>query len=851
VVPVNKNRNDHPAAAAAIDSITGAAGFGYRLLAVLGCPPNLSYLLDGLARTLAIIRAREELFALMVNVDVVFGCSLAALESRIESIIARRDILLLGMPAPGRITARMSRATSSAGHPLRNYCLSTCVYWCGLFYTNPPGAPLGQARYDSLFSELSIHFLSLTATVDVEAYEQFIGKWAEDGVIPKKLPAEMARFHSRLASAGLAARRLTLPAYRAAYEALSRPAQSETLENRLYIALDRPDADRWDDDNFLVLDDLARLFILTVPGWTRPGRDTEREFSPGSRGGGGGHGSLPDGFVRIAGTGYAQQAIRLDTGEIVNIVRLITEEGASELDEPEDGEIADVADEWITVTEDDPTNPGAGHATRILRSRQQVSHIARHHQQLPLALDLPTQTELRGVVEWLRQLAMGQTVWPSRYPEVPLLIAASLSTGRSIEEIGNAGFRVDDPAPTAPVTYLTTGRVWRILVNGPVYASESHSAGANEHPVSPVIELPDFGSFDALLQRSGISQVAPFELRTPTQKVRVAVDKTLASAAGDDHLTAVMLPRVLFRLLLNASRGDLAIASMLTGQRVAHSATTLHYSTYPTAIIQRVYQAAASAVWRKKIPAAHQDNPRPRPTTTPYYGSRQCPRGDAVRTLIQHLGIPLQKHDVADPREYHNRYTAYLVAAQALGLGFRGVVSPAVSDWIPREGLVTFTDKARADYHRRVSYLPAVIARLLLNYADHRRYMACSYTAQPDAWADSSVFVLWDATKGEFRPFRPLDVDAFSGDYGLPLRSLRHFMRTELVCNIISASDSRGPSVELVDAWMGHWHLGLSPRESGSTFDPRLLKRLANGPVARILRELGVVAYSSRYVDNG
>lgn len=76
-------------------------------------------------------------------------------------------------------------------------------------------------------------------------------------------------------------------------------------------------------------------------------------------------------------------------------------------------------------------------------------------------------------------------------------------------------------------------------------------------------------------------------------------------------------------------------------------------------------------------------------------------------------------------------------------------------------------------------------------------------------------------------------------------------MRTELVCNIISASDSRGPSVELVDAWMGHWHLGLSPRESGSTFDPRLLKRLANGPVARILRELGVVAYSSRYVDNG
>lgn len=846
---INRKQNDHAAAAGAIDSIAGSIGFGFRLLAALGCPPNLSYLLDGLNRTLAIIRGREELFASMVDVDAVFGCSLATLESRVESIITRRDILLRRMDAPDRVVTPMARATSSEKHPLRNYCLSTCAFWCGLFYTNPSPVAPGKARYDSLFSELAIHFLSLTATVDVEAYERFIDAWAEEGVIPAELPAEMARFHGRLERAGLAARRLTLPKYRAAYDALLNSAEGETLDERLWSALDRPAENPWDAENFSVLNDLALLFVLTVPGWTRPWRVSEQELSPGTRTGGGGHHeSSPDGFVRISGTSYAQQAIHLDTGETINIVRLITEKRGSEADEPDEW---DIDDEWMTVTEEDSPIPDGGHATRVLRSRQQAAHIARHHQQLTLALDVPTQAELRGVVEWLRQLAAGHEPWPSEHPDVPLLIAISLSTGRSIEEIGDSGFRTDDSSSTSPVTYLTTRRVWRILINGPVYASGSYSPSPNEHPVSPVIELPDFGFFDALLQRSGVLPAAQFQLRKPTLRARSAIDEALASVAGDSHLTSAMLPRVLFRLLLNAGHGDLAIASMLTGQRVAHSATTLHYSTYPDLILQQVYRAAASSIWRRKRPAVQLDSPSPVPAASAYYGSRQCPRGDAVTRLIRHLGLPLQKHDVAEPLEYHNRYTAYVVAAQALGLGFRGVISPAVSDWIPRQGLVTFTDKARADYHRRVSYVPPVISRLLLNYADHRRYMARRYAAHPDAWAGSAVFVLWDATEGEFHPFRPTDFDAFSGVYGLPLRSLRHFMRTELVRNIVSAPAGRGPAVELVDAWMGHWHIGLSPREAGSTFNPMLLKRLAYGPVARLLRGLGVVAYSSRYVDNG
>jgi hypothetical protein len=239
-----------------------------------------------------------------------------------------------------------------------------------------------------------------------------------------------------------------------------------------------------------------------------------------------------------------------------------------------------------------------------------------------------------------------------------------------------------------------------------------------------------------------------------------------------------------------------------------------------------------------------------------YYGARQCPRDSVVRALIDRLSRPLRKHHIADFFEYHNLYTAYVIAAQALGLAFRGVISPAVNDWVPQGDIVTFSDKVRSDYHRRVSYLPPVIVRLLLNYGEHRAYARRHFPEHLELQRNDSIFVLWGAGKQEFRPFHPSDFDAYSGNYGLPVRSLRHYMRTRLVRDIVDPAHrakrlDRDLTVEVVDAWMGHWHLGLSPRESGSTFNPQLLQRLANGPVANILRKLQVKAYTSRYVDYG
>jgi len=167
-----------------------------------------------------------------------------------------------------------------------------------------------------------------------------------------------------------------------------------------------------------------------------------------------------------------------------------------------------------------------------------------------------------------------------------------------------------------------------------------------------------------------------------------------------------------------------------------------------------------------------------------------------------------------------------------------------VSNWDDISDLVIFTDKAHTDYHRRASFLPTVSETLLINYGNHRRAMAAMWPEYRRLSEKKVLVALWDASRGRFRPYRPIDFELHTPDYGQPLRSLRRFMRNTLVT-------TERADVESVDAWMGHWHLGLSPYEAMSTFPPRLLQELVDKSVTKILRDLGCHAYFSRFVDDG
>lgn len=551
--PIDRRRNDHPAVARAVDSIVGVDGFGRRLLTALGCPPDLSYFVDGLSRTLAIIRAKPDLFVSMIKVQRVFGCELPALEDRISHVIRDSPEHLSILDAPERFLAQMERLSNQESHPFRNYCLGTCIFWSGLFYTLPNSEADGH-DYTEFFSELAVHFLSLTSTVEPGAYQQFIAHWAEDGHTDSRfVPLRMSAFQNRLAEAGLAARRLTLTKHGKAFHALTASRTSDQLEDRLYTALDPGKQASWSREDWRILNELGLLFGRTIPGWCRPGHLNEGQRPTGKRGGGTRNRHLPDGFVRLSGTDYVQHTIQLDTGESIDLIQ-----GAKELEADDDDPLEDqLEDDYLAIVESNSDSGQRGRGIRTIQSRRQAAHIARYHQQLTLALDVPTHPELRKLVGWLEQLATGGIQWPDTHPEIPLLIAASLATGRTIEEIRAAQFKPDDPSPVSPFTYLTGKHCWQLRIHGPTYATEAYAPAASEYPVDPTITLHDYGLFGQLLDRSGLSGNDAFHLQKLTGAFRAAVDKTLASASGDRHVSTTVLARIMFRLLLSTSHGDL------------------------------------------------------------------------------------------------------------------------------------------------------------------------------------------------------------------------------------------------------------------------------------------------------
>lgn len=592
---INRKTNDHPVVEQLIKSITGLTEFAPRLLAMMNTPPNLTFLIDGIERTSYIVDQHGERLSQLVDLPKVIGCGIKELGRHFASILSERACIESELGA--RATAQMDRVDESKPHPLRSYCISTCVYWSGLFYTSHPDSPIGNHDYRDFYAELAVHFLALMAGADFERYAKFIDEWANAGNlenIPR--PTDMARIHSRLSGAGRAARRLTLPEHWRLYEALANTEQDQHIEQRVFTAMALGE-EHWGEDQWQLLNALALLFVLTVKGWHRPGQTEKSERNSFNRSGGSRSASFRDGFVRISGTDYLRQTEEMENGHTLTLIRRFID--ADQIDEeiPVDEQLDD---DVIVITEEDEDSNAQGPAARLIHTRQQLRHIHCHLQQLTLARDLPTPTELQGVVNWLWRLTADPQQWPREYPAAPLLVAAALSLGRSVEQIRQDGISLIDQGADNPIEYLPTNGCWRIKVNGPDYSSDEYQAVATEYKLSSRIILQDHGPFGRLLELAGFIVSDRLPIQKLTGKFLGTLAADLVKAAGDNHIKPSMLPKVMLRLLLNASQGDLAVASMLTGQRVGHSATTLYYATYPGDLLRQVYDRAARQLWTQR-----------------------------------------------------------------------------------------------------------------------------------------------------------------------------------------------------------------------------------------------------------
>lgn len=860
------------------------------LLTELGVPANLQSLVDGLRRTRACLEQFPDELDVCLLMNPEERLDSTALIDGIDQVLEWERAQ--SWPDDLRCRLPMERSSATARHPLAGYCLSVLLHWSDLYYVLEPGdaaasQDCGMAdSFQSLMAEFSGYVIAAQAAIEPADYIGFCRKWWGAKQLPEVSLYPTRRLASRVAGASRAVRRLSQVEHRDLLQFLLDPANGGALHERVFQAMEsarfKPERDpevspapepgepgpteteQAVETDWRMLQQIALLLEEVRPGWLRPDtvrrrrgsrRGTKRTYSQ--------HRRFRDGYVRVP----EQDVIRFDfaTDDGLEVEHLQPMPAANpdeaagsdgnsatagNLPEPDEEPTTTDADDreawalrdgtsWIPAGEqqtdgdiDVVTVTGEGRSDEPDKptARWAGEHIRRYHLALGIRNDHLSLAQVLSVLKAISRSAQQQD------PDKALLaLHVSIALGRPIHEI--AGFEVHAgktqfDVDSAGIHYFMGSGEW--VFNSPAPAWADMRAERIEQPRLLQLWLNDRTGFGQLVEHYDLfdettAPARPFQRLTKKSRARLGAflkrtlpqaDATLAQCAG-----------FLFRRLLSATGGDLGIASLITGRQHSHSGSVRHYANYP---VRRVWRACLDA-WLEDDEdwiSSYLAKPGARHAGPPQrYGAKRVPEAEAVEALVTTLAERVR--DESSPLAIRrDNYTAYTLVGMVLGLGMRPVIEP----WVTGIGgstdaslLVSFIDKAKSDYDRRINPVPEVLAQHLRRYTAYRNALAVTLPSS----LTQARFVLLGSVSGKAAVFHPGDfVELVGADFPLELYSLRRFARTEL------ASRYYVPAEDL-DAYMGHWLFGVSPFDPLSTYPMQRLYDLAGGPLTRLLNDMG------------
>lgn len=861
------------------------------LLTELGVPANLQSLVDGLRRTRTCIERFPDELDVCLRVIPEERLDSVALIDAIDRVLKWGDEQT--WPADDLRRLPMERSDATARHPLAGYCLSVLLHWSDLYYVLEPGqaaAPTSgelAESFDALMAEFSGYVIAAQAAIDPAEYLAFCRKWWGAERLPDVLLYPTRRLASRVAGASRAVRRLSRIEHRALLQFLLDPANGDAFHQRIYMSMQTPQFAPADEPELVLglalgraepihpieadwslLQQIGLLLEEVRPGWRRPNtvrrrggtrRGAKRTHSQ--------HRSFRDGYVRVP----EQDVIRFDfetdddlaiehlqpllpaepNGEIgvggagdaaiVSLPRGGEEPKATQAAEREARAIRD-GTRWIPFGEqqtdadiDVVEVTPEGHASASGRATPQWAkeHIRRYQLALGFGKE---RLSLAQVGELLKAIARAT----QSNPDMALLaLHVSIALGRSIHDIAglevHAG-RAESDVDGDRIHYFCESRQWVFTSPAPAWAAMP--VAPIERPRLRQLWLQDHTDFHALVERYGLFRGAqappscrPFGrlARNSCARLDAFLQDTLPSA----DVTPAKCAHFLFHRVLAVTSGDLGIANLITGRQHSHSGSVRHYANYAAPRVWRAYFDAwldEDEQWISSVSASTSVGRRGEERR---YGAKRVPEAGAVRALVMMLAQRTRDATLSAPVR-HNYYTAYTLVGMVLGLGLRPVVEPlltGIGGNADARLLVSFVDKARSDYDRRINPLPAALAQHLRRYTAYRNLLAATLPSD----LARAKFVYLDPASGAAGTFHPGDFERFvAGAFQLELYSLRRFARTELASNYYVAAED-------LDAYMGHWLFGVSPLDPLSTYPMQRLYDLAAGPLTRLLDDLDFV----------
>lgn len=798
----------------------------WRALAQLGVPPDLRYLHDGLSRSAEIIRMRH------VEIDEL-------LEGNIEPSL-RSDALLVAIAAMqelasdeewsgfGSIATKMERVTEADHHPLRKYCLSTLHHWSLLFYTTPKDLEkthAGEYPVEFVVEEFTPYVLAAQSLVPAQRFRDYCAMWWRRGKLPAIELIPISAIASRLRNATLVIRRLGTTAGLPLLKLLT-DASHDGFCSRLAAACT---SNGLSDKENGRLNNIALLVESLQPDWRTPGRRrrgiTDRRRSA-SR-------AIEDGYTRVAPLVVGCE-VETESGIVVSSLYREADSTGDESDSADD-EFMPLGDRVVgdsistfTIAIGEPSSIRI--SAQPIQSRWAAEHVRRDCFAHALSRTRVLDADVDAI--WA---AMQSPPDDTDLRELIVRLHASLVHGLPIKETGRivfSGQRLDGNLDVRTVVYRTDLHIWEIRLFPPAYGDMNPLPV--ERPVGEWLQLADCTRFGAMLDRYGFGSCASMPDRPLGAKRVRKLAEWMESVTGDRHATLSGCANYMLHRVLRADRGDLGAAHLLTGAPHSHARSVIHYSHYPQPTLSKIFQDALRSPAFPEFDnqtLTHIDDGQ-----APGFGARRVPKVDAVRHLIVSLKESIRAAIACnDLIRWHNSFTTYTIVAMTLGLALRAIRDPHLLDI--GDLLTTFVDKARTDYHRRVVATPATLLAHMHHYAEFRKIVDARYGAS--AFGPDMAFAYLDPTTKAFEPYRPKHfLDVVGDAFPLELYSLRRFVRTSLL-------EIPSVSAEDIDAWMGHWHVGVGPHDPRSTYPVRRLIDLAQGPVSEMLARVDLAPLRS------
>jgi len=342
------------------------------------------------------------------------------------------------------------------------------------------------------------------------------------------------------------------------------------------------------------------------------------------------------------------------------------------------------------------------------------------------------------------------------------------------------------------------------------------------------------------------------------EKYEAASDVFFTGLRGefDSRLNSSRVQEHLHHLISRLPESDTTMAMAISGKDDKVGKVHFHYSGNSITAVQRIYQNAVGDVCGSQgigVNGATPDQPEENPF---FVGSNYVPKRQEIVRIVKEMRnklSELRRVIAVSPEkliDFHNEYTSYTVLLTGFCTGYRAVHDPLLlgSEIDRTSGFAVISDKDGSDfYHSRIVWLPSVCLDQLDRYSEHLEHMSRELF-----WRNQQLFF---SSRGEEIIGRRSEraypglfyLDQINGqadvrpgnlkeylkkiNFTLPVNSNRHYLRTNLL--------EKKCSLEVVNAFMGHWEMGLEPWGMFSGFSPDTYKRELSKHLVALVEEDG------------